>query len=79
MTFVFAAIAFGFSLIILITFSNHVVSAGGFYGYVSAGLGPLWGARADWLMVLTYWCQFFSPIHGSSFNPANGKLCFWTV
>lgn len=54
-TFVFAAIAFFFLLIILIQFSRRVVSAGGFYGYVRAGLGERWGTRAGWLMVLTYW------------------------
>lgn len=55
MTFVLAAIAFGFLLIILIQFSRQVVSAGGFYGYVTAGLGTRWGGRTGWLMLLTYW------------------------
>ena len=55
MVFIFAAIAFGFLLIILVQFSQRVVSAGGFYGYVRAGLGARWGTRSGWLMVLTYW------------------------
>ncbi len=55
MTFVFAAIAFFFLLVILIQFSRRIASAGGFYGYVRAGLGPRWGSRTGWLMVLTYW------------------------
>lgn len=54
-TFVFAAIAFFFLLAILIQFSSRIVSAGGFYGYVRAGLGERWGTRTGWLMVLTYW------------------------
>ena len=55
MTFVFATVAFFFLLVILLQFSRRVVSAGGFYGYVQAGLGARWGSRNGWLMVLTYW------------------------
>lgn len=55
MTFIFAAIAFLFLLNILIQFSQRISSAGGFYGYVHASLGPSWGSRTGWLMILTYW------------------------
>lgn len=55
MTFLFAAVAFLFLLVILVQFSRRIATAGGFYGYVRESLGARWGIRTGWLMILTYW------------------------